>query len=153
MRIFLPSTIRRRRQKTLFDMAEMRYLLDTNVVSQLVRRPDGAVARHVAALEPGSVAISVIVAAELRYGAYRRGSVRLTVQLEAVLSAIDVLPLEEPADQHYGAIRNDLERIGQPIAHNDLLIAAHARALGATLVTNNVREFDRVPDLAVEDWQ
>ena len=153
MRIFLPSTIRRRRQKTLFDMAEMRYLLDTNVVSQLVRRPDGAVARHVAALEPGSVAISVIVAAELRYGAYRRGSARLTVQLEAVLSAIDVLPLEEPADQHYGAIRNDLERIGQPITHNDLLIAAHARALRVTLVTNNVREFDRVPDLAVEDWQ
>ena len=134
-------------------MAALRYLLDTNVVSQLVRRPDGPVARHVAALEPGSVAISVIVAAELRYGAYRRGSARLTVQLEAVLSAIDVLPLGEPADQHYGAIRNDLERIGQPIGHNDLLIAAHARALGATLVTNNVREFNHVPDLAVEDWQ
>ena len=95
----------------------------------------------------------MIVAAELRYGAERRGSERLTRQLEAVLSAIDVLPLEEPADRHYGEIRNDLERVGRPIGHNELLIAAHARALGATLVTNNIGEFRRVPSLAVEDWQ
>ena len=134
-------------------MAALRYLLDTNAVSQLVSRPGGELAQRIAALEPGSVAISVIVAAELRYGIHRRGSARLTERLEAVLSTIDVLPLEEPADQHYGAIRNDLERIGRPISHNDLFIAAHARALGVTLVTNNVREFTRVPDLAVEDWQ
>ena len=134
-------------------MAGWRYLLDTNVVSHMVRQPGSDLAQRVAALESGSFAISVIVAAELRYGALRRGSARLTRQLEAVLSAIDVLPLEEPADRHYGAIRNDLERIGRPIGHNDLLIAAHARALGATLVTNNVGEFRRVPDLAVEDWQ
>ena len=134
-------------------MAELQYLLDTNAVSQLVRRPGGDLVRRVAALEPGSLAISVIVAAELRYGAERRGSERLTRQLEVVLSAIDVLPLEEPADRHYGEIRNDLERIGRPIGHNDLLIAAHARALGVTLVTNNVGEFRRVPSLAVEDWQ
>lgn len=134
-------------------MAALRYLLDTNAVSQLVSRPGGELAQRIAALEPGSVAISVIVAAELRYGVNRRGSARLTERLEAVLSAIDVLPLEEPADRHYGAIRNDLERVGRPISHNDLFIAAHARALGVTLVTNNVREFSRVPDLAVEDWQ
>ena len=134
-------------------MAALRYLLDTNVVSQLVRRPGGELARRIAALEPGSVAISVVVAAELRYGVHRRGSARLAEKLEAVLSAIDVLPLEEPADQHYGAIRNDLERIGRPIGSNDLFIAAHARALGATLVTNNLGEFRRVPDLSVEDWQ
>lgn len=134
-------------------MAAVRYLLDTNVVSQIVRRPDGDLARRVAALEAGSFAVSVIVAAGLRYGAERRGSERLAEQLELVLSAIDVLPLEEPADRHYGAIRADLERVGRPIGHNDLLIAAHARALGATLVTNNLGEFRRVPDLAVEDWQ
>ena len=134
-------------------MAALRYLLDTNAVSQLVSRPGGELAQRIAALEPGSFAISVIVAAELRYGVNRRASARLTERLEAVLSAIDVLPLEEPADQHYGAIRSDLERIGRPISHNDLFIAAHARALGVTLVTNNVREFTRVPDLAVEDWQ
>ena len=134
-------------------MTTLQYLLDTNVVSQLVRRPDGEVARRIAALEPGSVAISVIVAAELRYGAQRRGSARLTKQLEEVLSALDVLPLEEPADRHYGEIRSNLERRGQPIGRNDLLIAAHARAMGVTLVTNNVGEFRRVPDLTVEDWQ
>ena len=134
-------------------MADLRYMLDTNAVSQMVRRPDSALAQRVAALEPDSVAISVIVAAELRYGAERRGSARLTGQLEAVLSAIDVLPLQEPADRHYGAIRSDLERIGLPIGRNDLLIAAHARAVGATLVTNNVDEFRRVPSLVIEDWQ
>ena len=131
----------------------LRYLLDTNAVSQLIRQPDGEVARRVAALEPGSFAISVIVAAELRYGAERRGSSRLTRQLEAVFSAIDVLPLEEPVDRHYGAIRSELERVGQPIGSNDLLIAAHAKALDLILVTNNVREFRRVPGLSVEDWQ
>ena len=134
-------------------MVALQYLLDTNVVSQLVRRPGGELARRIAALEAGSVAISVVVAAELRYGVHRRGSARLAERLETVLSAIDVLPLEEPADQHYGAIRNDLERIGRPIGSNDLFIAAHARALGATLVTNNVGEFRRVPGLSVEDWQ
>ena len=134
-------------------MAGPRYMLDTNAVSHMIRRPGSDLARRVAALEEGDFAISVIVAAELRYGVERRGSVRLTRQLEAVLAAIDVLPLEEPAARHYGAIRSALEGIGRPIGRNDLLIAAHARALGATLVTNNVGEFQRVPDLAVEDWQ
>ena len=128
-------------------------MLDTNAVSHMIRRPESDLARRVAALEEGDFAISVIVAAELRYGVERRGSVRLMRQLEAVLAAIDVLPLEEPAARHYGAIRSALEGIGRPIGRNDLLIAAHARALGATLVTNNVGEFQRVPDLAVEDWQ
>lgn len=131
----------------------LRYLLDTNAVSQLIRRPDGRVAQRVAELEPGSFAINVIVAAELRYGAERRGSLRLTRQLEAVLSAIDVLPIEAPVDRHYGEIRSELEGSGQPIGFNDLLIAAHARALGLTLVTNNVGEFRRVSGLSVEDWQ
>ncbi len=68
------------------------------------------------------------------------------------MSAIDVLPLEEPVDRHYGEIRSELEGSGQPIGFNDLLIAAHARALGLTLVTNNVGEFRRVSGLSVEDW-
>ena len=134
-------------------MAALRYMLDTNAVSQMIRRPEGTLARRVAALEPGSVAISVIVAAELRYGAERRASARLTRQLEAVLSALGVIPLEEPADRHYGAIRSDLERVGQPIGQHDLLIAAHARSVGAILVTNNLDEFRRVPSLGVEHWQ
>ena len=68
------------------------------------------------------------------------------------MEGIDILPLEEPADEHYGDIGAALERIGRPIGHNDLLIAAHARALGATLVTRNVDEFARVPNLEVESW-
>ena len=153
MNISQASMTRRRSLKKSFNVAELRYMLDTNVVSNLVRRPDGEVAQRVAALAPGSFAISVIVAAELRYGAERRGSARLTKQLGAVLSAIEVLPLKEPADRLYGVIRSELERIGLPIGHNDLLIAAHARAAGAILVTNNVGEFTRVPGLTVENWQ
>ena len=128
------------------------YLLDTNVGSELVRRPQGRLAIRVAELPADTLAISVVVAAELRYGAERRGSLRLSRQLEAVLSTVEILPLEPPVDRHYGAIRNELESTGNRIGQNDLLIAAHARALGATLVTNNVREFDRVPGLALENW-
>ena len=128
-------------------------MLDTNVVSDLVRQPDGKVARRAIALEQDAIGISIIVAAELRYGASRSGSTRLRRQLDAVLSVIETFPLDEPTDRHYGTIRSELERRGRPIGHNDLLIAAHARALGATLVTNNVREFGRVPDLEIEDWR
>lgn len=130
----------------------MKYLLDTNAVSELVRRPQGALATRVASLAPDTFATSIVVAAELRYGAERRGSMRLSKQLEALLAAVTVLPLDTPVDRHYGAIRNELDSSGKPISNNDLLIAAHARALGATLVTNNVREFHRVPGLAVENW-
>ena len=128
-------------------------MLDTNVVSTLIRYPDGLLAARVAALPGASYAISVIVAGELRYGAARRNSARLSKQVEAVLEAVDVRPLAEPADRLYGEIRSEMERAGQPIGRNDLLIAAHARALAATLITGNVREFRRVPGLAVEDWQ
>ena len=128
-------------------------MLDTNIVSELVRKPAGDIAHRAASLEPSSIAISIIVAAELRYGAERRRSARLSSQLEAVLSAINTLPMSEPVDAHYGFIRAELEQVGRPIGHNDLLIAAHARALGVTLVTRNVREFSRVPDLTIDDWR
>lgn len=134
-------------------MAPLRYMLDTNVVSALIRHPGGPLAARVAALPRASYAISVIVAGELRYGAARRNSNRLSKQVEAVLEAVDVRPLAEPADRLYGEIRSEMERAGQPIGRNDLWIAAHARALAATLITGNVREFRRVPGLAVEDWQ
>ena len=90
---------------------------------------------------------------ELRPPPRRSPSGSPGAELDAVLSAIETLPLDEPADRHYGAIRSELERMGRPIGHNDLLIAAHARALGATLVTNNVTEFSRVTDLEIEDWR
>lgn len=134
-------------------MAKVRYLLDTSVVSHMVRRPASTMAHRIAALSPDSFAVSVIVTAELQYGAQRRNSRQLTEQLEKVLSAIPTLPLEPPADRHYGAIRTELEQKGQSIGRNDLLVAAHARALGATLISRNVREFSRVSGLQVEDWQ
>ncbi|WP_435103479.1 type II toxin-antitoxin system VapC family toxin [Arhodomonas sp. AD133] len=128
------------------------YLLDTNIISALVRKPRGSVATRIAAVGEDSVCTSVVVTAELRFGAAKSGSERLVRQLETVLSAVKILPLEPPVDAHYAALRHDLERAGTPIGPNDMLIAAHARALGLTVVTANIREFERVPDLAVEDW-
>lgn len=130
----------------------MRYLLDTNMVSDLVRHPRGFVAANVIRAGVANVCTSIIVAAELRYGAAKKGSARLTGQLNAVLGALDILPLEPPVDEAYGHIRAELERRGQLIGPNDLLIAAQAIALGCTLVTDNEREFQRVAGLAVENW-
>jgi len=130
----------------------MRYLLDTNIVSELIRNPQGGVTDHIRDLGEAQVATSIIVAAELRYGAAKKGSPRLTAQVEAVLGAIEVLPFEEPADAVYGLLRARLEQKGLPMGGNDLLIAAHAVSLGFTLVTGNEREFARVDDLHCENW-
>jgi tRNA(fMet)-specific endonuclease VapC len=92
------------------------------------------------------------VAAELRYGAAKKGSQRLTAQLAAVLEALDVLPFEPPADATYGLIRARLEQAGQVIGANDLLIAAHVVAVGCVLVTDNEAEFARVHGLRRENW-
>ena len=130
----------------------MRYLLDTNIVSDLIRNPLGQVAAHIQRVGEVRVCTSIIVAAELRYGAARKGSPRLTAPLEGVLSALEVLPFKAPADQAYGRIRALLEQAGKPIGGNDLLIAAQAVALGYTVVTDNEREFARVDGLACENW-
>ncbi len=130
----------------------MRYLLDTNIVSDLIRNPQGRVAQHIREVGEARVCTSIIVAAELRYGATKKASPRLTTQLEAVLGALDVVPFEAPADTAYGLLRAHLEQAGRPIGGNDLLIAAQAVALGHTIVTNNKREFARVDDLACENW-
>lgn len=133
-------------------MPKPTYLLDTNIVSDLVRRPAGRIRDCIAERGEERVCTSIIVAAELRFGAAKKGSERLTVQLETVLAALEILPFDQPADRHYGKIREALERAGAPIGANDLLIAAHALALGLTLVTANETEFVRVPGLAVENW-
>lgn len=130
----------------------MRYLLDTNIVSDLIRHPQGRVARHIREAGEAQVCTSIIVAAELRYGATKKGSPRLTAQLEAVLGALDVLPFEAPADTAYGLLRAHLEQAGQPMGGNDLLIAAQAVALGCAIVTDNEREFARIDDLPRENW-
>jgi tRNA(fMet)-specific endonuclease VapC len=130
----------------------MRYLLDTNVVSDLVRRPQGRVAERIRDVGETQVCTSIIVAAELRYGAAKKASPRLAAQLEAVLGGIDVLPFEAPADVAYGLIRSRLELAGRPIGGNDLLIAAQALALGCTVVTDNDGEFARIDGLSRENW-
>lgn len=131
---------------------DFRYLLDTNTVSDLIRNPAGVIAAKIAAVGEPSVCINVVIAGEIRFGAKKRNSARLTAQVEKVLGACAVLPMESPMEQVYAEIRHALERKGTPIGPNDLLIAAHARAEGLILVTDNVGEFQRVPKLRVENW-
>lgn len=130
----------------------MRYLLDTSIVSDLVRNPQGKVTDRIRKVGEAQVCTSIIVAAELRYGAERKASPRLSSQLEAVLGALEVLPLETPTDIAYGKLRASLERAGTPIGANDLLIAAQGLALGYTVVTDNDKEFTRVQNLRCENW-
>jgi tRNA(fMet)-specific endonuclease VapC len=131
------------------------YLLDTNILSDLVHHPrSGTAARQLALVRAdGSqdISTSIIAAAELRYGVAKRGSTRLARQVETVLRALDVLPFEAPADVIYGRLRTDLERRGQPMGGNDLLIAAHALAAQLTLVSDD-RGFARIPELLRENW-
>jgi tRNA(fMet)-specific endonuclease VapC len=130
----------------------MRYLLDTNIVSDLVRNPQGSIAQHLHKIGEAQVCTSIIVAAELRYGAAKKGSTRLSNQLEVVLRALEVLPFESPADVVYGSLRARLERMGRPIGANDMLIAAQAIALGYAIVSDNEKEFARIPNLKHENW-
>jgi tRNA(fMet)-specific endonuclease VapC len=130
----------------------MRYLLDTNIVSDLIRNPQGRGAGQIRRVGEEKVCTSIIVVAELRYGATRKVLPRLTNQVEAVLGAMDILPFEAPADAAYGMIRARLEKAGRPIGGNDLLMAAQAIALGYTLVTGNEKEFARIEGLACENW-
>jgi tRNA(fMet)-specific endonuclease VapC len=129
-----------------------RYMLDTNIVSDLIRNPQGRAAKRIAKLGEDNICTSVIVAAELRYGCAKSGSKRLIKAIEDLLGEIHVLPFEVPADTEYGRIRAELEAAGRPIGGNDLLIAAHAYATGATIVTANTGEFKRVRGLSVENW-
>lgn len=130
----------------------MRYLLDTNIVSDLIRNPQGVVASRIEDLGESNVATSIVVAAELRYGAAKKSSARLTAQVEAVLSALEILPIERPMDEVYGTIRAKQEKKGLVVGGNDLLIAAQAIFLGYTLITDNLREFQRVTGLRCENW-
>jgi tRNA(fMet)-specific endonuclease VapC len=131
---------------------KQRFLLDTNILSDLVRRPAGVVTNRIIDVGEDNICTSIIVAAELRFGAAKRGSPRLSNQLESILSQLVILPFEEPADQYYAQIRYQLEKIGTPIGPNDLLIAAQSLSMGMIMVTANIEEFSRVPGLAVENW-
>jgi tRNA(fMet)-specific endonuclease VapC len=128
------------------------YLLDTNILSDLIRHPGGLVARRVVQVGQKEIFTSIIVAAELRYGCAKKGSSKLLERVQGLLETIPVLSLDMPSDAQYGLIRAELEAAGQPIGMNDLLIASHALALGLTLVTDKTSEFSRVRGLKVENW-
>ena len=127
-------------------------MLDTNVISELIRDPQGKAAKRIERVGETNICTSIIVAAELRYGCAKKGSKRLLKAVEDLFSEIEVLPFEVPADAEYGAIRSQLENAGRLIGANDLLIAAHASAVGATIVTANSDVFRRVRGLKVENW-
>ena len=129
-----------------------RYLLDTNTLSDLVRQPQGAIAKRIAGKGEETICTSIIVAAELRFGAEKSGSDKLADRVDLILSAIEILPLESPVDREYGKLRHYLARNGTLIGPNDMLIAAQALCTGLTVVTANTGEFSRVPGLNIENW-
>ena len=128
------------------------YLLDANIVSRLMHAPVGRLAQRIARAGEGNVFTSAIVAAELAYGGVKRPSARLAVALATVFDELDIRPFEADAVEHYARLRHRLEQKGTPIGGNDMLIAAHALALDATLVTDNERAFARVEGLRLENW-
>jgi tRNA(fMet)-specific endonuclease VapC len=130
-----------------------RYLLDTNICIYIAKHNPPAVRAHFFKHPASAIAMSVITLGELRYGIekskMRTSAIATLQQLE---SLIEVAPLTDAASEHYGQIRSELERAGQPIGNNDLWIAAHARSEGWILVSNNTREFERVTNLKLENW-
>lgn len=129
----------------------MRYMLDTNIVSAIVRDPRGKVLERLLNVGEENAFISIITHGEIWYGVRKNGSEELARKVSAVTRRLYVAPLQMPSDQRYAEIRLAL-RQGQNIGPNDLWIAAHAVALDAVLVTDNEREFSRVPGLKVENW-
>lgn len=130
-----------------------KYLLDTNILSHLIKQPQSVLARKVSEFERGVLCTSIIVACELRYGVDKKSSPMLAAKVELLLNEIDVLPLEYSAvSDYYANLRVLLEKQGQVIGGNDMLIAAHALALDVTLVTANMGEFKRISGLQVENW-
>ena len=131
------------------------YLLDSNAISELIRNPRGAVyreQRRVTADPANRLIASIITACEVRFGAAKKGSSRLDQRVEELFTTVKVVPFTAGADIAYAHLRSDLERRGQLIGPNNMLIAAHALALDAILVTDNVREFKRVKGLKIENW-
>ena len=129
-----------------------RFLLDTNIISALMRDPQGPAMSKIEKLDDAEIFTSVIVAAELHYGIVRKGSARLKESAEAILASLEIRPFTSEAAIAYGDLRAKLEQMGRIIGANDLLIAAHAIAEDAVLVTDNLGEFTRVAGLKTRNW-
>ncbi|MFT4191412.1 MAG: type II toxin-antitoxin system VapC family toxin [Comamonas sp.] len=133
-------------------MTELRFLLDTNTCIYIINRRPAAVFTRFSTLQAGSVGISSITGSELHYGVAKSRSARNLDALEKFLAPLHVQPFDDAAMREYGPVRAHLEKSGTPIGSLDMLIAAHALALDVVLVTNNLREFNRVPGLRTENW-
>ena len=130
----------------------MIYMLDTNICIYVINSRPAIVLERFRLERLGDIVISSVTAAELAFGVAKSGSVRNRKALEMFLSTLEILPFDESAIWHYGDLRTDLERRGQPIGTLDTMIAAHALTTNTILVTNNTREFERVPGLRLENW-
>ncbi len=130
----------------------IRYLLDTNTVSFHIRRSSARLQRRLRRTPARAVALSVVTEMEIRYGLARNPALRIAPLVEAFLAGMTILPLTSEVAGHYGRIRAELDRKGQPIGPLDLMIASQAVALDLTLITNDTREFRRVPELRCDDW-
>lgn len=128
-------------------MPERCYLLDTNILSDLIRNPEGLVFHRTTEVSESFVCTSTIVACELRYGAFKKNAPNLTRKVEQLLGVLEILPLRPETDHHYARIRTHLERNGTPVGANDLLIVGQTLTEGLVLVTPNTNEFSRVEGL------
>ena len=130
----------------------IRYLLDTNTVSFYIRQSSPLLIKRLRSTPAASVALSVVTEMEVRFGLARNPDLKIAPAVEAFLEGVNILPLTSEAARHYATIRADLEARGTPIGPLDLMIAAHALSLGATLITTDLAEFRRVSGLRSEDW-
>lgn len=128
------------------------HMFDTNIVSDIVRHPFGSAATQIRRHPKGALCLSVVVVAELYFGAAKVRSMQLRRRIDAAVDMFELLPFDAACAESYAVVRSSLERLGTPIGGNDMFIAAHAVALDIPLVTANIREFSRVPDLRVENW-
>ncbi len=131
----------------------MNYMLDTNICVSLIRKKPHELIARLTSHAPGEVGVSIVTVAELSYGAQKSA---LPIQnlraLEQFLLPLEVADFDQSAADAYGLVRAHLERQGTPIGSMDMMIGSHALSLGVVLVTNNVREFQRIPNLPIEDW-
>jgi tRNA(fMet)-specific endonuclease VapC len=129
-----------------------RYLLDTNTVSFHIRKSSALLQKRLHEIPADSVALSVITEMEIRYGLARNPGLKIAPSIEAFLQCMTILALTSEVARRYARVRADLDARGTPIGPLDLIIASHALALGATLITTDLSEFRRVPNLRCEDW-
>ena len=131
----------------------MKLMLDTNICIYIIKQQPASVLKHFLEYQVGDIGISSITLSELRYGvAKSKHRDKNAKALDEFIIPLDIVSFDEEAALAYGDIRADMEKAGTPIGAMDMLIAAHAKSLGVSLVTNNTREFIRIPGLDVVDW-